>query len=392
MGAAQDTDRQTVTAAERWRGDVTREAEDALRQQLVFVYGTGLAFGLELGLFQYLFGSAGALVSFIAGTLVFSTVTLALWRWILPRFSSLPRSRRLAAQWAICSATFTVLSALVTEGHALIAGGSSILHPYRGSDLTLMISATALRWAPVAYTVIPIVPASLICIVGFNHHWWRIRLLQGRERELRELAVAAQLAALRAQLNPHFFFNCLNSIAQLISTEPAKAEACVEQLAEIFRYMLRSGQSELVPLEEELRIAEAYLEIERARFGEDLTVEQRVEARARQVLLPELILQPLVENAVKHGISRKVGGGRLLIEAVLDNGDLRLTIDDTGEGVQNCDAMFTSGLGLKNVRDRLLRLYGPAYAPVVHSTPGQGTTVTLRIPLPLATEATLRSV
>jgi signal transduction histidine kinase len=362
----------------------TMTSGNPFRQQFGFVYGTGLAFGLHLGLLHlYLFRSPGALATFLVSTLIFSTVTLMLWKWLLPRFATVPRGWRLMAQLATCALVFMVLSVVVTEAHAAIAGGSSIFfYPYTGSEVTVTIPAAALRGAPLMYTLIPIVPTALMCVVGFNQHWWRILTLENRERELRESAVTAQLAALRAQLNPHFFFNSLNSIAQLISTDPAKAEACVERLAEIFRYMLRRGHSEFVSLQEELEIAEAYLEIERARFGDDLTVEEQIDERARRVPLPELILQPLVENAVKHGISRKIGGGRVRIEAAFDNGDLRLTVADTGAGIPAGRDIFDSGVGLKSVRDRLQRLYGPAYAPVVQSANGQGTTVTLRIPLP----------
>lgn len=371
-----------VPAHRVWRDYTSMKPESLFRQQLAFVYGTGLGFGLHLGLIHlYLFRSPRALIAFMIGTLIFSTMTLALWKWVLPGFSTWSRWWRLAAQLAVCTVGFALLSVLVTEGHAALVGGSSILHPYQGDDITVTISRAALRRAPLVYTLIPIVPTVLLCVVGFNQHWWRILQLQGRERELRDLAVSAQLAALRAQLNPHFFFNSLNSIAQLISTDPAKAEACVERLAEIFRYMLRRGHSEFVPLEEELEIAEAYLEIERARFGDDLAVEERIDDRARRVALPELLLQPLVENAVKHGISRKIGGGRVRIEAALSNGELRLTVGDTGAGVANGAAIFDSGVGLKNVRERLLRLYGPDYAPVVKSVVGEGTTVTLRIPV-----------
>jgi len=189
------------------------------------------------------------------------------------------------------------------------------------------------------------------------------------------------LAALRAQVNPHFLFNSLNSIAQLISTDPDKAEACVERLAEIFRYMLRGPNAEFVPLADELKVVEAYLEIEKARFGDQIEVSEQVDDGVRNVLLPGLILQPLVENAVKHGISRKIGGGAVMIEAARDNGDLRLTVRDTGVGIQTRDNIFDKGVGLRNVRDRLVKLYGPSYAPSIETRDGVGTTVTVRIPL-----------
>jgi two-component system LytT family sensor kinase len=278
-------------------------------------------------------------------------------------------------------ATFAVLSFLTTELNALLFGGHSVLRPYDGPDRVITIPADALRRAPVIYSLIPIVPTALLCVVGFNLHWWRIHKMQGRERELRDLAVSAQLAALRAQVNPHFFFNSLNSIAQLISTDPPKAEACVERLAEIFRYMLRQTQGEFVPLAEELQVSEAYLDIERARFGDDLVVQEDIDERARSLLLPGLILQPLVENAVKHGISRKIGGGSVLIRAALEDGSLRLTVRDTGVGIRAGEAIFERGVGLRNVRDRLVRLYGPTYAPEITGAVGEGTTVSLRIPV-----------
>jgi two-component system LytT family sensor kinase len=273
------------------------------------------------------------------------------------------------------------LSFLATELNAFLFNRHSLLHPYDGGDLTITIASSALRQAPLIYSLIPIIPTAVLCVVGFNLHFWRIVMLQGRERELRDLAVSAQLAALRAQVNPHFFFNSLNSIAQLIATDPVKAEACVERLAEIFRYLLRRTEAEFVPLAEELEIAEAYLDIERARFGDDLVVHEEIDDRARSTLLPGLILQPLIENAVRHGISQKIGGGSVLIRAVLDNGTLRLTVRDTGTGMRGAPAVFEKGVGLRNVRDRLIKLYGPDYAPSITSTDGEGTTVTLRIPV-----------
>ena len=203
-----------------------------------------------------------------------------------------------------------------------------------GGAITVTFPADGGAPLPIIYPLIPIIPVTALCVVGFNLHWWRIRLMQGRERELRELAIAAQLAALRAQINPHFFFNSLNSIAQLIQTDPAKAEACVERLADIFRYLLSRTQAEFVPLADELKVAEAYLDIERARFGEDLIVKEEIDERARAVLMPGLMLQPLVENAVRHGISRKIGGGAVLIRAAIDDGNLQLTVSDTGVGIR----------------------------------------------------------
>jgi signal transduction histidine kinase len=350
--------------------------------QLLFVYGTALGIGLHIALLQLaLFRSLGASLFTVGASGLFGTATLVLWQHVFPRFAHYPLARRLAGQALIAVVTFLVLSIVLTELRAVFLGGASILRPYVGGDRTIVIAADSIRQLPLIMALVPVVPVALIILIGFNQHWWRIALLQGRERELRELAVSAQLAALRAQVNPHFLFNSLNSIAQLIATDPAKAEACVERLGEIYRYLLHRAHTEFVPLAEELSVAESYLEIERARFGESLTVEERIDARARGLLLPSLILQPLVENAVKHGISPKVGGGRVTIEAHVLDGDLRLAVRDTGVGVRDERSMFDQGVGLRNVRDRLLRLYGTGYAPEVSSRPGDGTTVTLRIPV-----------
>lgn len=350
--------------------------------QLVFVYGTGFGFGLHLSLMHYAITRSlpGALYV-LAGSLLYSSLTLALWQWVLPRFADFPHPRRIVYQVLASLVAVTVLSVFIVELHGLIFGTASIVRGYDGGPLTITLSADKVRRAPLVYALIPIVPTVVLCVIGFNQHWWRIFLLQGRQRELQELAVSAQLAALRAQVNPHFLFNSLNSIAQLITVDPAKAEACVERLAEIYRYLLTRAHRDFVPLADELDIASAYLDIERARFGEDLTVEERVDARARQVLMPGLILQPLVENAVKHGISRKIGGGRVTIEARLAGGDLCLEVRDTGVGISSGAEIFERGVGLRSVRDRLMKLYGDAYAPEVHSRPNEGTTVSLRIPV-----------
>lgn len=350
--------------------------------QAILVYGTGLAIGLQSGLVNYaLWRKIPSAAYIIFASLLFATLMLLLWQRVLPRFARLPLARRVVMQTLVSAAAFAVLSIALMELRAILLREPSLLFPYHGADVTITIPAEAIRRAPLIFSLIPVLPVVLICVVGFHQHWWRIVRMESRQEALRELAVSAQLAALRAQVNPHFLFNSLNSIAQLITTDPAKAEACVERLAEIYRYLLHRSHADFVPLAEELSVAESYLEIERARFGDALTVEEHIDARARHLLLPSLILQPLVENAVKHGISPKVGGGRVTIEARIDDGDLRLAVRDTGVGVGDQRAIFEHGVGLRSVRDRLLRLYGDDYAPQVRSQPGAGTTVTLRIPV-----------
>jgi two-component sensor histidine kinase len=355
---------------------------ERLKNQILLVYGTGLAIGLHLGMLNLMMNRKLASAFYVlASSLVHSTVVLGLWQWVLPRFSGYSLPRRIASQIGVTVLCFAVIMVLTVELHGVLFDAPSILRAYEGGPITITIAEETIQRAPYMYALIPILPIVVLCLVGFNQHWWRMLVLEGRQEELRELAASAQLAALRAQINPHFLFNSLNTIAQLISVDPVKAELCVERLAEIFRYMLTRGEAQFVPLADELNIVEAYLEIERARFGDELVFEERVDEQARRVLLPGLILQPLVENAVKHGVSRKIGGGRVTIEARLEQGDLRLAVRDTGVGVREGAAVFEDGVGLRNVRDRLMRLYGDQYMPEVTSRPGHGTTVSLRIPV-----------
>src|SRR5262249_35934609 len=157
---------------------------------------------------------------------------------------------------------------------------------------------------------------------------------------------------------------------------------CIEGLAEMLRYVLRRGDRELVPLADELEMTQSYLEIERARFGERLRVDVRVGPEALSHPIPMLVLQPLVENAVKHGLSPKLGTGTVRIDAEAADGVLLLTVGDDGLGMPDAALarVYERGIGLRNLRDRLTRLYGAGCLPEISSTPGGGTCVRLRLP------------
>jgi len=366
-------------------GDIDRGLpERTTFSQAAVSIGTGVALGLMNFCVSFIFSrSLPAATYWFFATLLFSVVTLVLWKFVFLRFREYAPRWRLAVQMACALTSFTILSLIVVEAAYSVfgLGSGSILFPYAGGDKVITLRAESIRGAPWLLAIMPIIPTTIICIIGFNQAWWRIFELEDKQKELRELALAAQLAALRAQLNPHFLFNSLNSIAELVRSDPERAEECVERLAEILRYVLKGTQADLVPLADELRVARAYLEIEQARFGESLRVETHIDERARGILLPGLTLQPLVENAVKHGISQKVGGGLITIEASLDNGDLCLAVRDTGVGMSHSTAPFNRGVGLRNLRERMTRRYGARYEPVIHSGPEGGTSITLRVPL-----------
>ncbi len=208
-----------------------------------------------------------------------------------------------------------------------------------------------------------------------------------REREIGKLATEAELRALRAQINPHFLFNALTTIGYLIETAPARALQTLMRLTALLRAGLRS-EGEFTTLGRELEIVEAYLEIEHARFEERLQVAIDVPSNLRHLRIPPLVLQPLVENAVKHGIGGKQVGGEVVIRARLDPmGDSRdelvLLVRDTGAGstVAALERGRTTGVGLHNLEQRLASHYGGHASVAFHTAMGEGTTVELRLPV-----------
>ncbi len=359
----------------------------SLRNQLLVIYGFSLAIGLEFGLFRILVsGRISTLFTSLAASAVLGTVVLLLWRRVFPRLPARTGARRTLWEAGVALGTICVASFVLTEVISLFVHGFSILVPYRGGDRQVLISAAFVRFTPLAFALLPVVPTAVMAVIGYRRYWAPMVELEDRTQELRELAATAQLGALRAQIHPHFFFNSLNSIAQLIRTDPAEAEACIERLAQIFRYLTRQADREFVPLADELEIADAYLDIQRARFGDKLAVRKHGDTLALRHPIPNLILQPLVENAVRHGISRKLGGGTVTIEASLHNGYLRLRVADDGTGMSPEDLAraYDRGIGLRNIRDRLARLYGPEVRPEIRSAPDTGTSVTLHLPLAAA--------
>jgi signal transduction histidine kinase len=205
-----------------------------------------------------------------------------------------------------------------------------------------------------------------------------------REARLREQAARAELSALQARINPHFFFNTLNTISSLVEDDPQAASEMVETLAELFRYTFKAAESRPVPLEEEIDFVRRYLRIEQARFGDRLRVVQELEPDALRVPVPGLILQPLVENAVGHGIAPLRRGGTLRIAARLEGDDLVVEVSDDGRGLgvpASGESPLKPGHGLDNVRQRLQTLYGEGGRLSLEPGPGgRGAMAALRLP------------
>ncbi|MEK7729685.1 MAG: histidine kinase [candidate division KSB1 bacterium] len=179
-----------------------------------------------------------------------------------------------------------------------------------------------------------------------------------KEQQLLRLKTKAELEALRAKVNPHFLFNTLNSIASLIPTDPNKAEEMVQRLARLFRYTLEASNREVIKLEDELRFCREYLEIEKVRLGARLQYEINSDPALAAMLLPGLLLQPLIENSVKHGIASAKNGGQITLNARREQEVCHVEIIDTGKGFDHAE--ITEGFGLSSVRERLALHYGEA--------------------------------
>ncbi len=210
-----------------------------------------------------------------------------------------------------------------------------------------------------------------------------------RERQIGQLATEAELRALRAQLNPHFLFNALTTIGYLIQVAPAKAQSTLMRLTSLLRGVLRRSTTEFSRLGDEVALVQAYLEIEEARFEERLRVRIAVDAALHDVMIPSLLLQPLVENAVKHGIAPLAAGGDVEVRAELadlrpdGHAMLRVTVRDSGVGHVAPSRLDPpgEGLGLANVAQRLRAHFGDAASLAIEGAPGAGTMVRLALPV-----------
>ncbi len=188
-----------------------------------------------------------------------------------------------------------------------------------------------------------------------------VRITERRAQEQREAKMqlalrAAELRALEAQINPHFLFNCLNSIRGLVVEDPRKAQDMITRFAALLRYNLNRDRQHTVPLAEEAEIVADYLALESVRFEGRLRVQVNVDPEARAMQVPPMILQALVENALKHGVARRPEGGDVEIRAAARNGKLVLEVTNSGELVPSRPG--DTQLGLKNIRERLHLLYG----------------------------------
>jgi two-component system LytT family sensor kinase len=221
-------------------------------------------------------------------------------------------------------------------------------------------------------------PVGLAVVARFTLDWF------GNEQQRKDLEnqrLSAELAFLKTQINPHFLFNTLNSIASLIRTDPELARTMIYRLSSILRSLLRKSEN-LSTLRDEMQFIDDYMGIELVRFGDKLRFEKEVEATTLDRLVPSMLLQPLVENSIKHGLSPKVEGGMIRVRSRIENGRLHLLVEDDGVGIPEpkLATLFEQGIGISNVNERLKVLFGDDYRMWIDSRPGFGTQTEIEIP------------
>lgn len=338
----------------RWYGSVWIE--------LLALALASLPAGLGVG-----YASGQQLASLITSLAITGTIYLLLkadFTFIHPHFHRLPPNRQV-----------------------LIESVSGFAEHILGACLAFFVSNRLLgsflkgdmAWYMVIGSIAGSIAVHAISYTLYSHLELKERVI--REEQLRAMTVQAELKALKAQINPHFLFNTLNTIAQLIHADPLQAEATVERLAQMFRYVLAGSERGLASLEQELAFVDDYLEIERARFGERLCVARQIAPQILDIAVPGLILQPLVENAIQHG-QQADGRVNLTIHASRQADEVIIAIADQGPGMPpNYRLRQSQSFGLRSVDERLRKSYGENYPLQINANNPQGTVVTVRIPL-----------
>jgi two-component system LytT family sensor kinase len=240
-------------------------------------------------------------------------------------------------------------------------------------------------------------------VVGIPLKIWNSVRIERKLEEQGRLLLEARLDALQRQINPHFLFNTLNSIASLVRFRPEQARELIVKLASILRVLLQD-RDDLMQLRDEIQFADDYLAIEVARFGtEKLCVVKEIDPDTLDVLVPTMLLQPLIENSIKHGLEPRIDGGTITLRSRLQAGKLIITVEDDGVGMPAESGhsehgehfprrgrllQAGTGVGMRNVRERMQVLCGPDAGFEILSRPGRGTRVVLAIPLHLSQVAT----
>jgi two-component system, LytTR family, sensor kinase len=244
------------------------------------------------------------------------------------------------------------------------------------------------RWD---WSLLLVVISTLMSVAAPLKIWNNTRNEMNLEQH-QQLLLKARMDALSSQINPHFLFNTLNTVSALIRFDPDSARGVVLKLSNILRRLLRKHET-FVPLREELQFIDDYLDIEVARFGKDnLDIVKHIDEAALEAFVPSMLLQPMVENCLKHGLAPKLGGGKIELRTTNRDGRLKIEIEDNGVGIseEKLPHVYVEGIGLSNVRERLRVLYGTDFHLDIQSRPGEGTVIRIEIPELVATMQEVR--
>jgi two-component system LytT family sensor kinase len=351
-----------------------------LGKRPAFIFGVWTAAGVFFAsqlYFLYPITSGGREISF-GRALLINVPFYWLWALLTPAILGLARRFPLdRARWkrslAVHAGASVALSAvqLLVAGALLYAvvqsGGTSSLSWALGSFFRLNFHANILTYA------------ALVALAWAAETYAKYRDRELAASRLQTQLVSAELGALKMQLQPHFLFNTLNAIAALLKPKPDAAESMVLQLAEFLRLTLRNTGRAEVTLREELDFLERYLAIEKTRFGDRLSTRFRIRSDVLDARVPNLLLQPLVENAIRHGIARDASAGRLEVGATREGGRLLLRVADDGPGLGS--APVVEGIGLTNTRERLRHLFGDDFSLSYANVSGGGFAIALAFPL-----------
>jgi two-component system sensor histidine kinase AlgZ len=303
--------------------------------------------------------------NYFPATAILLALVLA-YRWVVPHVRVQDKLGRVAVHTVVAIAAAALASVLVHPLHVAVTGEHDV-------PLAVYLQRN------IGFTLIIVLPALLLDLQRTRARSAELELARQQQHALR-----AQLEALRARTHPHFVFNVLNTIASLIHDDADQAEQTVHRLAEILRYALESTRSDSVPLARELEVVLAYLEIQRARYGEKLRWELAIEPGSERLAVPPLSLQPLVENAVLHAVAPRTRGGTVWISAARRGERLELRVDDDGPG-PGASSHHGSRTSLVELERRLALGYGDTASMHTRSNAHGGFTVALALPIAEAT-------
>jgi two-component system, LytTR family, sensor kinase len=292
--------------------------------------------------------------------------------WIADRFirARLWRFWSRLAAWAVLGTGLAVTQGVLFAGGLALAGADG-----RGSVVERALAAFRFSFAENLLN---------FAVLGLAYQLFVTRF-EARERELRLADIRQQLAhaeldRLRGQLRPHFLFNALNTVSAVMETDREAARGLLMRMGDLLRLSLERLGTETVSLEDELEFTRGYLEVQSRRFEDRLRVVERIGPGATAAAVPPFILQPLVENVIHHAVEARLAPVSLHLELVRDGDRLRITVRDDGPGFDPARPATGTGVGLRNTRARLQRLYGAGHEFVVRSAPGEGCTVTVILP------------